>query len=147
MAKAIYFDMDGTIANLYACENWLERLRAEDATPYATAQTMLNMSLLARYIHKAQAQGYIIGIVSWLSKESSADYDKAVAQAKNNWLKKHLPSVVFDEIHIVPHSTPKASVVNVKGGVLFDDEQHNRTEWQGMALAPQEIINFFKIIT
>ena len=25
--KAIYFDMDGTIANLYAVENWLPMLR------------------------------------------------------------------------------------------------------------------------
>ena len=26
--KAIYFDMDGPIANLYAVENWLPMLRA-----------------------------------------------------------------------------------------------------------------------
>ena len=26
MTKAIYFDMDGTIADLYAVENWLDDL-------------------------------------------------------------------------------------------------------------------------
>ena len=29
----IWFDMDGTIANLYGVENWLPMLRAYDPTP------------------------------------------------------------------------------------------------------------------
>ena len=29
-----YVDMDGTIANLYGVENWLEYLINEDAFPY-----------------------------------------------------------------------------------------------------------------
>ena len=33
--KMICFDMDGTIADLYAVPNWLDKLRAEDASPYA----------------------------------------------------------------------------------------------------------------
>ena len=37
MEKAIYFDMDGTIANLYAVENWLDMLRAFNPTPYEQA--------------------------------------------------------------------------------------------------------------
>jgi hydroxymethylpyrimidine pyrophosphatase-like HAD family hydrolase len=34
MTKAIYFDMDGTIANLYGVENWLPKLQAKDETPH-----------------------------------------------------------------------------------------------------------------
>lgn len=30
MKNAIYFDMDGTIANLYGVENWLDYLIAND---------------------------------------------------------------------------------------------------------------------
>ena len=33
MLKMICFDMDGTIADLYAVPNWLEKLRAYDASP------------------------------------------------------------------------------------------------------------------
>ena len=33
MTKAIYFDMDGTIADLYAVDGWLDMLRAYDPTP------------------------------------------------------------------------------------------------------------------
>ena len=33
----IYFDMDGTIADLYGVENWLNDLRTERTTPYEIA--------------------------------------------------------------------------------------------------------------
>lgn len=33
MEKMIWFDMDGTIADLYGVENWLEDLRNEVARP------------------------------------------------------------------------------------------------------------------
>ena len=35
--KQIWFDMDGTLADLYGVENWLEKLRASDPSPYAEA--------------------------------------------------------------------------------------------------------------
>ena len=43
----IWFDMDGTIANLYGVENWLPMLRAYDPTPYANAVPLLRLSRLA----------------------------------------------------------------------------------------------------
>ena len=144
MEKAIYFDMDGTIANLYAVSGWLEMLRAYDETPYEQAQVMLNMAQLARALNKLKAQGYVIGIVSWLSKCPTAEYDKKVIKAKRKWLKKHLASVSFDEIVIVAHGTPKSQVVQYSGGILFDDEQTNRNEWQGQAYQPQQILEILK---
>ena len=48
----ICFDMDGTIANLYGVENWLEYLIAEDVKPYAEAKVMLNMSAVLMIIMK-----------------------------------------------------------------------------------------------
>lgn len=139
-AKNFWFDMDGTIADLYGVENWLQMLIAEDATPYKIARPLVNMSRLARRIHKAQANGSKFGIISWTSKGGSAEYDEAVAEAKREWLKAHLPSVEWDEILIVPYGTPK-SLCGV--GVLFDDEEHNRTEWGKGAKLPSEI---FEII-
>ena len=47
----IWFDMDGTIANLYAVENWLADLRAERTRPYDMAQPMVNFSLFARLLN------------------------------------------------------------------------------------------------
>lgn len=129
MSKAIYFDMDGTLANLYAVENWLERLRGYDATPYEEAAVMLNMQALAHRLNKLQANGYTIGIISWLSKESTPEYDAAVAAEKLAWLKKHLGSVEWDEIHITAHGKRKSKLAQIKDGYLFDDNESVRREW------------------
>ena len=141
MTKKIWFDMDGTIANLYAVEGWLPMLRAYDPTPYAQAEPMVNMSALARLLHKAQRLGYEIGIISWLSKEPTAEYNVAVTQAKIEWLEMHLPSVEWNEIHIVAYGTPKHELCE---GILFDDEEHNRTEWGEGAYEPCEIMEFLR---
>ena len=137
--RKIYFDMDGTIANLYAVEGWLSMLRAYDPTPYAQAVPMVNMSRLARYLHKAQRMGIAVGIISWLSKEPTEEYDQTVTLAKLEWLQSHLPSVEWDEIHIVAYGTPKTSFVTCEGCVLFDDEVGNREKWGELAYTPEEI--------
>lgn len=144
--KAIYFDMDGTIADLYAVKGWLKKLRAYDETPYENADTLVNMSLLARYLNRLQKQGYTIGIVSWLSKNSSLDYDRKVKKAKIKWLATHLQSVVFDEINIVAYGTPKSTVVSIANGILFDDEEPNRKEWKGKAYDETDIIGVLKAL-
>ena len=54
MTKAIYFDMDGTVANLYDVPNWLEKLQAQDVTPYIEAKPLIDMEELktiSDYIH------------------------------------------------------------------------------------------------
>lgn len=124
----IYFDMDGTLANFYGVENWLAYLEKEDTTPYKVAKPLFNFSAFARVLHKLQANGYRIGIVSWLSKSGSASYNTAVTSVKLAWLEKHLSSIEWDEIKIVNYGTPKSTVVDCKGW-LFDDEERNRKEW------------------
>ena len=146
----IYFDMDGTIANLYAVENWLEKLRAYDPAPYAEAKPLLNLSALARVLNRLSREGVVIGIVSWLSKDPDPDYGEAVKTAKIEWLKKHLPSVQWDEIAIVPYGTPKSTVINMEShAILFDDEERNIVEWEeagGWGFDPAEIMSFLKAV-
>lgn len=144
MEKAIYFDMDGTIANLYGVENWLPKLRAYDASPYIDAVPMVRLSALAKRLNNLQKQGYVVGIVSWLSKDPNPAYGEAVTTAKRAWLAKHLPSVEWDEIHIIPYGTPKASVVDFPMGVLFDDEKPNREAWSGEAFDVDSILEVLR---
>ena len=130
MAKAIYFDMDGTLANLYGVEDWLLKLNNKDASPYKEAQVMLNMQALAHRLNNLQKAGYTIGIISWLSKDNSTPvYDMEVTEAKLNWLKTHLGSVEFNEIHIVAYGKRKSKQALVKDGYLFDDNESVRREW------------------
>lgn len=136
----ICFDMDGTIANLYGVENWLECLMAEDVKPYREAKVLLNMNSLARKLNKLQKMGNEIVVISWLSKCGSAEYDKAVTETKKAWLKKHLGSVQFDEINIVKYGTPKSLFCKSPADVLFDDEKPNRDNWLGNAYDVNNIL-------
>ena len=127
--KKIYFDMDGTIADLYSVENWLPMLRAEDATPYRIAKPLVNITRFNVLCGLLRRQGYEIGVISWLSKESSKEYKKAVRAAKREWLKKYFPAC-GNEIHLVQYGTPKHSIVKAKGAILFDDEYKNGVSWE-----------------
>lgn len=146
MTRAIYFDMDGTIADLYGVPNWLDYLINSDPLPYKAARPLVNMNSLARLLNRLQADGYHIGIVSWLSKSGTESYNEAVTNAKLAWLNKHLHSVRWDEIVIVPYGTCKRTAVNFEG-ILFDDEERNRKEWakgEGLAFNVENIIEILK---
>lgn len=144
--RTIWFDMDGTLGDLYGVEGWLEALRAYDPRPYGEAGVMHNMSLLARYLNLVQAKGYRLGIISWLSRESTQEYDLAVTEVKLEWLDMHLHSVSWDEVHIVAYGTPKENFMNEDNDILFDDEKKNRDDWRGQAYEPTDIIEVLKSI-
>lgn len=125
----IYLDLDGTVVNFYGVPNWLECLEAQDSTPYRVAKPLVHLSTLARYLNRLQARGYRIGIISWLSKSGTEQFNAEVAEVKRDWLAKHLPSVKWDEIHIVPYGVPKSTCATCPASILFDDEQRNLNEW------------------
>ena len=143
----INFDMDGTIANLYGVDGWLEMLIAKDPTPYAIAKPLVNLSRLARWLNKIQRMGVEIGVISWLSKTSNSEYDELVTNAKREWLAKHLPSVNWDNVEIVPYGTPKENYCLSENDILFDDEEPNRNNWKGQAFTELEIFTTLKAVS
>lgn len=52
MIDSIWFDLDGTLADLYGVDNWLGKLRSEDATPYEDATPLVNMRDLENLLWK-----------------------------------------------------------------------------------------------
>ena len=138
----IWFDMDGTIADLYGVTDWLPALIARDTRPYEVAKGIGNLALIARLLNKAQANGHEIGIISWTAKAGTAEYNERVAEAKKAWLGKHFRSVAWDEIKVVAYGTDKK--VATGGGILFDDEEPNRTNWGEGAYTPAEIVEVLK---
>ena len=129
MTKVLVFDMDGTIANLYGVENWLADLRAYNPRPYEVATPMYDMDLLNLLLDVLKAQGWTIAVTSWLSMESTAEYDKAVRKAKREWLERY--NFPFDEIHLVKYGTTKANCTRHLGGyqILVDDNEKVRNGW------------------
>lgn len=141
MNKAIYFDMDGTIANLYGVENWLDSLLASQTKPYREAKPLVNMRVLGRELNRLQANGYTINVISWLAKNGSEEYGERVKKTKIEWLRKHIGAVEWDSIQIVEYGVCKGSLGN---GILFDDEERNRNEWNGIAYDVDNIIEILK---
>ena len=141
MNKAIFFDMDGTIADLYGVDGWLDDLRAERVRPYVEARPLVNLSQLARRLNRLIADGYSVNIISWTSRGGSPEYNKAVAAAKLEWLTRHMPSVKWDNVFIIAYGTPKSTCGR---GVLFDDEKPNRDEWGAGAFEPEKIFEILR---
>lgn len=143
--RTIWLDMDGTIANLYGVEGWLSSLVAHDPTPYAEAKPLVNMSALARLLHKAQRNGFQVGIVSALAKNSTQEYDEKVINTKKRWLKNHLASVCFDEMRFVPYTFTKNNVNN-GNDILFDDEARHLEAWTGKAINASELLKTLRTL-
>lgn len=129
MNKTLVFDMDGTIADLYGVDGWLDMLRSEDETPYVIAKAIYNMEVLNTLLDFFRERGWRIAVTTWLSKNSTKEYDEKVRKAKIEWLDKM--GFEYDEIHLVKYGTTKANCTRKNGGyqVLIDDNEKIRNGW------------------
>lgn len=127
--KALVFDMDGTIADLYGVDNWLNDLKNENARPYIEAKPLYDMDILASILELLKICGYQIIITSWLAKGATKTYNEKVREAKREWLVRY--NFPYDEIHLVKYGTTKADCTRKKGGyqILIDDNEKVRNGW------------------
>ena len=144
MKITINFDLDGTLVNLYGVDNWLEMLENYDETPYIMAKPLVRLSTLARRLNALQKKGFEIAVISWLSKTGTEDYNARVTDAKIEWLAKHMPSVEWNRITIIEYGTPKENYCNSPFDILFDDEEKNRKNWNGIAYDVNDILEILK---
>lgn len=129
MTKMIVFDMDGTIADFYGVENWLQCLENEDTTPYVNAKPIYNTVYLNKIIAMLKEDGWRIAITTWLAKDSTKAYEDEVRKAKLEWLKRY--NFDYDEIHLVKYGTTKANCTRNKAEyqILVDDNESVRNGW------------------
>lgn len=149
MVKMICFDMDGSLNLFYNVPNWLEKIRAFDPSPYAEAEPLWDMEALAGILHQLQKNGIKIAIITWMSKESTPDFDKATREAKLQWLAQY--DFPYDYFHCVRYGATKADSVRkrLKDGeaILIDDNKKVRAGWRlGTAIDPttENIIEVLK---
>ena len=145
MTKAIVFDMDGTLADFYGVQGWLENLQDKNPRPYIIAEPLVDISTFNFLIEMLKEYGYKIIITTWLSKDSTQDFDNLVRVAKKDWLNRY--GINYDEIHLVKYGTTKANCTRNKADyqILFDDNQKIRNGWTlGEAY---DVQNIEKILT
>lgn len=133
MCKAIYFDLDGTLAALYDYPNWLDMLHAEDTTPYEDCDVLVNVNEMREVLNAFVLAGITIGVISWGAMGGSKDYCKRTRKAKKNWCDKYFPNL-FTEFHVVKYGTPKHTVRNIKDSILVDDNADVRKAWKGQTV-------------
>jgi hypothetical protein len=126
----IWLDMDGTIADLYGVDGWLEDLMALRERPYREAKALYDTVELLETLSDLKDKGYKIGIISWLAKKPTAEYNERVIKAKRDWLKAQYLDILLDEIIITAYGVKKANTCRSYGsGILIDDEEQNRNDW------------------
>lgn len=127
--KMICFDLDGTIADLYGVPDWLEKLRKEDPSPYLEAKPMVDMDRLRQVLLDLKDHGWEIRVISWLAKDSTEEYKKAVRDAKKEWLWVY--RFPFEVVHLVQYGTTKANCVRkvADAAILIDDNKDVRDGW------------------
>ena len=141
----IYFDMDGTLSNLYGVKDWLPRIRKFDASVYKEAEALIDISELESLLIDIQSMGIEIGIISALAKVSNDAFDKKVMNNKMEWLNTHFKNVRWDKIIIIPYDVPKEQF-GTNGDIIFDDSKSVRENWCGIAYDESNIINNLKAI-
>lgn len=129
MNKILVFDMDGTIANFYGVDGWLNDLQNQNTRPYDIAEPIYNMNELNRILETLRANGWMIVITTWLAKDATKKYDNKVRKAKLEWLARH--NFNYDEIHLVKYGTTKANCTRKYKGyqILVDDNEKIRKGW------------------
>lgn len=127
--KTLVFDMDGTIADFYGVNGWLDYLKAENTTPYEIAKPLYNMVYLVALLTILKNQGWKIVVTTWLAKDGTKEYNDRTRKAKLEWLEKY--NFPYDEIHLVKYGTTKANCTRKLGGyqILIDDNEKVRKGW------------------
>jgi hypothetical protein len=141
--RKIYFDMDGTIADLYNQKNWLDDLRNEKTEPYKNAKPLYDTEKLNALLMALRKFDFKIGVITWGALNASDDYNKAIRKVKKIWVENNLPAC--QEFHYQKYGTPKhkASYQNIKinRDILIDDNEEVRKMWiekGGIAINPTE---------
>lgn len=123
--KTIYFDMDGTLSNLYAVDDVFNKLDNWDCTPYKDALPInKNIELLKQYKHN----GYRVVILSCLSKITNEQFDVDTIQCKNMWLDMYVGKQYIDERIYIPYTKHKEMYVH-SNGILVDDDKVILSNW------------------
>lgn len=131
MSVKIYFDLDGTVFDLYGKTNWLELLENENPTAYEGEMLKgLTKEKLNNVATALLNKNVEFGVITWLSKNSSKQFEIASAKVKEKWVKENMEFVT--EFNAVSYGTPKQKAIKkrCKKMILLDDNLDVCKQWE-----------------
>lgn len=138
MSKKIFFDLDGTLYNLYEIDNWLDSLQYEDATVFERGDFIGDYERFMNVVKELLAKGFTFGVISWLPMYATPEFEAECAKVKETWVKKYLPFV--DEMTFQRYGTPKQNAIQRKAQTMYllDDSKEVGRVWA----IPKQRIHF-----
>ena len=138
MKKTIWFDMDGTLYDLYKIPGWLKALLDGDASIFnREGYARANLIRIRAAIIALIAEGWTVGILTWAPKDISwgdSELDR-VADAKYQWLMNNMPELENVHFACIPYGESKAQFLIDMGeagdvNYLVDDNKEVRHDWR-----------------
>jgi len=137
MERKIFLDMDGTIANLYQTEGWMEDFENERPI-FANLQPLVDIGKLRELCQDLKKEGFLVGIITWLPVRIlqpevipiTRNYRIRCIADKIAWIRKH--GLDIDEFHALDYGTPKENAIPEDGSIaiLVDDNLEIVTNWE-----------------
>ena len=117
MTKKIYFDLDGTVYDLYSIKSWLNKLQAEKEEVFLEGKFLGNYEDFMESISELISYGYNFGVITWLPMQASPEYEEICRQEKIKWINKYLPFV--SEINICSYGIPKQNCIQKRAKLMY----------------------------
>jgi hypothetical protein len=127
--KKIYFDMDGTVADLYGEKNWLDNLRKEVCGSFINLRPLVDMTELSMVCHQLMNLGYSFGVITWLPMGASYEFERVCEEEKRAWVEEFMPWV--SEFYAQSYGVPKQYAPSKRAAemILVDDNAEVRAMW------------------
>lgn len=134
--NSIWFDMDGTIADLYKVEGWLPKLRSNDWSVYSECAPRHNYQRINAAIEALIENGWQVGVITWASKGIGWSKElREIAEIKHSWLRRFFPALADGKFACIPYGYSKADYLEemdrcYEVAYLVDDNKEVRQEWR-----------------
>lgn len=131
MSIKIYFDMDGTLFNLYGKTNWLDDIINERKGVFnGEFLSEIDVSALYDICNKLMFNGVELAIITWLPMNASSEYEENCAKEKKDWVKKNMPFI--KEVNCLSYGIPKQNAITKRTtkAFLIDDNKEVCEMWR-----------------
>lgn len=145
MKRTIWFDMDGTLYDLYKIPDWLTRLENHHWAVFNfPGFERSNICRIRAAIQALKKAGWTVGIITWAPKGIQW-WDEMLAEVeciKGEWVDKNIPELADDDTTFacIPYGESKAQFLldaEAAGDInyLVDDNKEVRRDWRSHSIS------------